>query len=301
MEDPWRCAVKAAYAPLSLVIVVLTVLGCGKKLPDSYGIYADTNHGQLLLPGQKVKRVGDFLASASGLDGPSGAECRSLKDFIVYGKDASPDSIHLVRLEFARDATVPVIFGASVQTRANLWLPNRHIDVEVRPVEARPDMYIVAPRTPLDKGFYALYMESAGGGLGTDGRVYDIAIGSINDFPSSSMTAKAQEEEIKANTNSLLGKLNQITEQNDYRHLDDVYRPHGQILSGSELQKYVDGNQVWLNSAGKVLSSEITGVSLVREDRAEVVVKTLYAKLGFRQEVVAIEKIDGRYFIAEIK
>ena len=78
---------KLGFSFLLLVSGLLPMFGCGKSLPDAYGVYADTNHGQILLQGQGVHVVGNMLRPIPGLSGPSGPECGSVKEFVVYEKD----------------------------------------------------------------------------------------------------------------------------------------------------------------------------------------------------------------------
>jgi hypothetical protein len=187
-----------------ILSALLAILGCGKKLPDAYGVYADTNHGQIVLPGQATRVAGTLLSPMPGLDGPSGPECSSLNDLIVYQKDVPPEAFGIVKLQFAGNADIPSIFGAPVHTRINLWMPKDRVEFDVKPMDKRPDMYVVSPRTPLAKGFYALYIGSFGGDMGMGGRVYDIAVGSVSDFPSAANAAKAREDEVKQNAGTLL-------------------------------------------------------------------------------------------------
>ena len=203
-------------------------------------------------------------------------------------------------MQFVKDADVPAILGIT-RTRINLWLPKDRIDFDVKPVEERRDMYIVVPRTPLDKGFYALYIGSFGGDFGMGGRVYDLAVGSASDFPSYAQAAATREDEIKNNAGELLAKMNQILDRRDYQHLEDVYRPDGKILSGAELQEFANGNQTWLGNAGKILKSEIISVSPIDDNNARCSVKTTYEKAGAQEESVTVRKIGDQYFLTEIK
>lgn len=283
-----------------IIAALVSMLGCGKTLPDSYGVYADTNHGQILLPGQGARVAGNMLRPLPGLNGPSGSECSSLKDFIVYEKDVRPDSLGLVKLDFVKETDVPGILGVT-RTRINLWLPKDRVDFDVKPIEQRRDMYVIVPRTPLDKGFYALYIGSFGGDFGMGGRVYDLVVGAASDFPSAATALTTREDEIKKNAGSLLTKMNQLLDAGDYQHLQDVYRPEGTVLSGAALQDFIKGNQTWLSNAGRIVKSEIIAVSPLDDNNARCSVKTTYEKAGVQEESVSVRKIGNQYFLTEIK
>jgi hypothetical protein len=284
-------------------LVFLLVLGCGKSLPDAYGVYANTNHGQLVLAGQPIRSVGNLMSSYFGVAGPSGPECSSVKEFIVYKKDIDPNSLRVVRLQFLRDGAVAGIFGlGQSNVSINLWVPNRdHVDVEVKPVQGKQDMYLVKPRSPLEKGFYALTTGQFQGDIGSEVRVYDLVIGSVNDFPSYASALATLQDEVKKNGPQLLDKLNQLLNQGDYQHLGDVYRPDGRMLSGVELQTFVAGNQTWLSTAGKVLKSDLITVAPIDENSARCTVRTTYEKAGAQDESVTVRKIGGQYFVTEVK
>src|ERR1039458_2309475 len=156
------------------------MVSCGRSLPEAYGIYADTSGGQVLLHGQGVQVAGNILRPIYGVKGPSGPECRSVEDFIVYHKDIQPDSVGLVRFAFQGDVDVPGFVGLN-RTKVNLWLPKDRIDLTVKPVEQRRDMYIMTPVKPLEKGFYAIYVGSFGD-MGIGGNAYDFVVGTVTEF-----------------------------------------------------------------------------------------------------------------------
>jgi hypothetical protein len=288
-----------AYSLVTAFLV--SVLGCGRSLPDAYGIYANTNHGSIQLKGEGVQLVGNMMSYYSGLAGPSGVECASLKDLIVYEKDVSPASIGLVKLDFLKEGKVSTIFSAT-PVRVNLWVPNKdQVELDVKPVESRRDMYIISPRSRLEKGFYALYIGRFGGDFGSDGHVYDFVVGSASDYPSYTVALTTRQEEVKRSAPALIEKMNQMLNHGDYQHLEDVYRPGGKILSGEDLQTFTTGNQTWLNTAGRIAKSELIAVVPLDENTARCTVRTTYEKAGVQEETVTIGKIDGKYFVTEIK
>lgn len=284
-----------------VVAVLLSLLGCGRSLPEAYGIYADTNHGMLRLKGQGARLAGNMMSYYAGLTGPSGVECDSLRDLIVYEKDVNPNSITVAKLQFLKDGRVSTLFSSS-QVSVNLWVPsNAQVEVDVKPVEQRRDMYIVTPRTQLDRGFYALYMGRFGGGGGSEGGVFDFVVGSASEFPSYATALTTRREEVKKSAVAVLDRMNEMLNARDYRHLDDVYRPDGRTLSGAELQAFAAGNQTWLSTAGRIIKSELISVTPADNDSARCSVKTTYEKTGPQEESVTIRRIGSQYVVTELK
>lgn len=285
-----------------LLVASAFLVGCHAHMPDSYGIYADTNHGQISLPGQPILASGNFMSAYFGLRGPSGPECSNLQDFIVYKKDVDPETLKLSKLDFLREGAVSGFLGAQQRIKVNLWVPeNQAIDIDVKPIEEHRDMYIVKPRTPLGTGFYVLHIGPFRGDISTEVRVYDIVVGNANDFPSYEARSKRDESDFRTNADSLLVKINQIQNRGDYQHLQDVYRPGGNIVSGSDLQSFAAGNQAWLNDSGKIVKSEVTSVKLLSENEARCSVMTTYEKAGVQQESMTIRRIGSQFFISEMK
>jgi hypothetical protein len=281
----------------------MPVIGCGNHFPDAYGVYANTNHGQVTLAGQPIKAVGNLMSSYFGVAGPSGPECSSLKEFIVYKKDVDPNSLSVVRLQFLRDGTIAGTFGfGQAHVMVNLWVPDRdHIDVEVEPVQGKQDMYVVKPRSPLEKGFYALTIGKFQGDIGSEVRIYDLAVGSASNYPSYASALTSLRDEVKGNVPQLLDRMNQLLNRGDYQHLGEVYRPGGKVLSDPEFQTFVTGNETWLSTAGKVVKSELITVVPIDNNSARCTVRTTYEKAGVQEESVTVEKIGGQYFVTEMK
>lgn len=287
---------------VQLLLISALIAGCHTHMPDSYGIYADTNHGQISLPGQPILGVGNFMSAYFGLRGPSGPECHNFQDFIVYKKDVDPGALELSKLDFLRDGAVSGFLGSQQKIQVNLWVPETQpIEVDVKPVEDHRDMYIVKPRKPLDQGFYVLHVGPFRGDISTEVRVYDIVVGSASDYPSYETRVKRDEGDFRANADSLLAKMNQLLNAGDYQHIQDVYRPGGNILSGSDLQSFAAGSQTWLNDSGKIVKSEVTSVKLLNTDEARCSVVTTYEKAGAQQESMTIRRIGNQFFISEMK
>jgi len=294
--------VRGRALALGIVTVAEAILvtNCGKSLPEAYGVYADTNGGRLLLAGQITRVAGNLLQPIYGLSGPSGSECTSLKEFIVYLKDVRPDTIGLVELAFEKEATLAGFVGTS-RARVNLWLPQKRIELDIKPVEQRRDMYIVVPRVRLSRGFYALYIESFGA-MAMGAPVYALVVGTAKDFPSYEEETASRQGHLKSTAEGLINRMNELLNKRDYASLQEVYRPDGRVLSGKEFEDFVAGNKTWLDSSGKILNSRVTDVSAWEDrDGGRCFVVTTYEKAGSQKESVTIGKVGTQYFIMSIQ
>src|SRR5690242_901984 len=150
METAWRRSVRTRQTSFLLLTSLILLGGCSRSWPEAYGIYADTNKGRLMLQGQPVLVAGTILSSIPGVKGPSGAEGSSVQDFIIYRKDVPPESVGVVRLDYARDREVAGFLLRPERAAVNLWVPKDRVEVDVKPVEDRRDMYVLVPRKPLD-------------------------------------------------------------------------------------------------------------------------------------------------------
>jgi hypothetical protein len=82
-----------------LGLLALALLGCGQKLPESYGVYADTDKGLISLQTQKILFSGNLMNAITGIKSASGTECNSINYFIVYEKDMSLEAVTLSNLK----------------------------------------------------------------------------------------------------------------------------------------------------------------------------------------------------------
>lgn len=177
-----RNRVRNVCASILLCIVMLALTGCGPHYPEMYGVYADTNHGQIRLEGQQIRSAGTFMGAYFGLPRSSGPECISLKDLIVYEKNLDPSTVGLSRLTFLKDGVVGMA-PFQQRIRINLWVPeNNGPELDVKPVDGRSDMYVFTPREPLTNGFYALHLGPFRGDVSGEVRVFDIVVGSPGDY-----------------------------------------------------------------------------------------------------------------------
>lgn len=170
------------YASILLCTVMLVLTGCGPHYPETYGVYADTNHGQIRLEGQQIHSAGTLMGAYFGIPRSSGPECTSLKGLIVYEKNLDPSTVGLSRLTFLKNGEVGMgLFRQRIGI--NLWVPeNNEPELDVKPVDGRPDMYIFTPRTPLTNGFYALHLGAFRGDVSGAVRVFDIVVGPAGDY-----------------------------------------------------------------------------------------------------------------------
>lgn len=286
-------------AQVVLALGLTATIGCSRSYPDAYGIYADTDRGQLSLHARRMQIAGNMMSMDyfAGMNAPEGPECSSAKDFIVYKRDIDLSSLRLVKMAFVTEGRL-----RATTVRVNLWVPDFNaIEFDVKPVEEHRDMYVVVAKKPLDRGFYGLCVGRCDGNMGAESNLYDLVIGRSSDFPSYAMAAKNRDAEVRENAAALLTKLNDILNHGDYQHLQDVYRPDGSILAGPDLQSFASGSQTWLTNAGQILKSDITAVSLIDDQDAHCVVKTTYQKMGVQEESITVRKIGNRYFVIAMK
>ncbi len=288
---------------LSALLALVAFGGCRARMPDAYGVYADTNHGRLELRGEVIQRVGNMMSFFPGVPGPSGLECTSLKDLIVFEKDVDPGSVELVKLDYLKEGSLTGFVGfGSVNTPVRLWVADKNrIEVNVKPAEDHRDMYLIVPRTQLPNGFYALSIGRFGGDGMTEARAYDVVVGSTADYPSYATAVGAMKTEAEKQAPSLLDKMNAMANQRDYRDLSSVYRPSGRTLSDAEVQEFAAGNRTWLESTGKILKSEVVSVEPLDENHARCSVRTTYERIGVENEDVVIGKIGSNDYITEMK
>ncbi len=300
MDSPRQCTVRSIVAFLAVLCLGIG-LSCGPSLPDSYGIYANTNRGRLRLEGEGILARGSLFSAVAGLKGPTGVECGSLESFIVYRKDVTPDAIAVSRLEFEGVVPVRGPFGESREL-INLWVPKARVEIDVKPVEGHSDMYLAIPREPLPKGFYTLHLGRFGSELPIMGGVaYDIVVGAARDFPTHEATVHDRREDIRKAAGDLLRAMNQMFSSRSFARLGEVYRPHGLPLAGSALEEFRKGNDTWFGNAGRIVRSEITTVTPDENGtNARCTVQTTYEKIGQQAESLVVTKIGDRFFITEM-
>jgi hypothetical protein len=119
-------------------VVIFGLLSCGRTLPKSYGIYAESENGLERLPGQQIVLRGSLFSAIGGIAGPSGIHCKELKAFVVFKQDVKADSIKLTRVDFKSEMTVRDMFAARV-IDVKLWTPSTPISFEIKPVDGRMD------------------------------------------------------------------------------------------------------------------------------------------------------------------
>ena len=292
-------------APIPWLLMILTIplSACqSTKVPDAYGIYANTDGGQIQLKGQQIQLKGNLLSFVSGLTGPSGIECGSLDSFIVFLKGADPSNIRVTRLDFTPTANVRELFGQQ-NVAVQLWMPKEDIELDISPIQKHDDMYVIKPKRALGKGFYALYFGRFAADIPTERPVvYDIVVGSAKDFPSHEAKVSSLQTETKDTAVSLVKRMNQMFNASDYNHLDEVYRPQGQALIGGKLDEFIAGSHTWRTNAGTILKSEIAEWTVSPNgESAHGALETTYEKSGVQREGITITKISGSYYITAIQ
>lgn len=289
--------------PLFLILFLTFVASCSQNLPENYGIYAYTDKGKITLSGQKIHFTGNLLQSITGLKGASGVKCNSIKNFIVFEQDINPKSIKISKLEFKKGGYVQNIFNKTY-VDVNLWTVAKNINFDVAPISGKKDMYRLTTKENLSEGFYALHF----GGLeateiieAVSGNIaYDIVIGKIEDYQSYEVIKKHNEEKLKAEAENLLKNMNNYFNNKDYIKMKEVYRPDNKILSDSEWQEFTNGLATWLNSAGKVIESNIVS-SNISDNEGIFQIQTIYEKKGQQNEKIVVRNLEGKYFITSLE
>lgn len=289
-----------------LFVAALFLISCGKlteKLPENYGIYANTDKGLTALSGQKVHVKGNLLEAISGLKGASGAECASLSNFIVFEKDINPKHIRLSSLEFKESGSVQNLFGRD-SVEVNLWTRARNIDFDVSPIEGKKDMYRITPKEKLNEGFYALHfgglenMSMLEASLGNN--VYDIVIGNKSRYLSKEEMKRNDDERLKAEAGKLLQAMNGFFNNKEYGKIKDIYRPDGRVMINEEWQEFAKGFATWLGEAGAIKESSILSTE-VNGEEGIFSVQTIYEKKGAQTERLIVRKMGEGYFITSLE
>lgn len=290
----------------------MSLTGCSQNLPENYGIYANTDKGRTTLSGQKVSFTGNLLQSITGVKGPSGVECNSIKDFIIFEKEINPKYVRISKLEFKKGGYIDSFMGKSY-VDVNLWVAAGNVEFDVAPIDGKKDMYRLTPKTTLNNGFYALHF----GGLENDSTIeastgnmaHDFVIGKKSDYPNPEEKKMLEEkarvdnqEMVRTEADMLLKTMNEAFNSKDYAKIKDIYRPNGNVFStDSEWQEFTKGLATWLGDAGRIKESKIVTVMSIGEEEGTFAVETEYEKKGKQSERLAIRKIDGKFFVTAME
>jgi len=286
-----------------IVLFAVLVASCSQNLPEYYGIYAYTDEGKIILSGQKILFSGNVFNAITGLKGPSGIECNTIKNFIVFEKDINPKIIKISKLEFKKGGDVQNIFGDNF-VDANLWVASKEIDFDIAPIEGKKDMYRLTPKEKLSEGFYALHF----GGLGKISTIeasignmaYDFVIGNKNDYPTYEVMKRQNEENMQKEAGNLLELFNTYFNNKQCTNLKNIYRPNGRILNDSELHNFCRGQETWLQEAGRIIESKIVNGN-ISENESIFEIRTVYERRGQQNERLVVRKLDGKYYIIAIE
>jgi hypothetical protein len=287
-----------------LGLLTLALWGCGQKLPESYGVYSDTDKGLIALQSQKILFSGNLMNAITGIKNASGAECNSINHFIVYEKDMNPEAITLSRLEFKKGDSVQSPFGSNYVT-INLWVSARKIDVDKSPITEKPGMYKLTFKTKLEPGFYAIHY----GGLNQISTIeasagnfaYDIVIGKASDYPSHEAMKVRIEERITTEANILLKAMSDAYNNRNLSKMRDVYWPNGQAMTDSELNNFVKGQDIWMKKSGKILEAKIAKADIPDEHGGLFQIATTYELKGTLEEKMGIRKLNDKYYVTYLE
>lgn len=285
-----------------LFFISFFFISCGKppeKLPENYGIYANTDNGLIVLAEQKVQSRGNLLQVISGIKGASGAECSTLINFIVFEKDINPKYILLSKLYFEESGSVRNLLGNDL-VQVNLWVKEKGIPFDVAPLERKKDMYRITPKEKLTEGFYALHfggldrkdmLEASIGNV-----VYDIVIGNKNNY----LSKELSEKKIKEEATRLLQEMNRYFNSKAYDRIKGIYRPEGRSFTDPEWQEFIIGLATWFKESGSIKESRIVN-SEVYGDEVVFAIETIYEKKGLQNEKLIVKKLRDAYFITALE
>jgi hypothetical protein len=288
---------------LLLLPTLLAVSACSEKLPENFGIYANSDKGQIRLEGQKAQFSGNLLESISGVKGPSGAAFNSVKDLIVFEKDLDPKIVKLSNLKFLSKGEVKNLFGTDT-VDINLWTISGDIPVDISPVSKKKDMYKITPKTKLGKGFYAIHFGSLESRNTLDNvqgnRVFDFVIGDVKDYPSFEESQRANREAFMTQANSILKTINDCFNGGSFEKMRSVYQPDGEKLDDAKWKEFCSGQLLWKKQSGNILKSVIVS-SDVGDDTGTFDIETTYEKKGIVKERIAIKRKDNSFVIIKIE
>ncbi len=288
--------------PLLLFICCLSALtSCRTRpVPEAYGVYAETEKGLTRLGGQKITLRGNILKQIGGVEGPTGFDCERLKAFVVYEKALNVGAIQVARLEFSGKTELPAGPFGVIAADMRIWVPVARVEVVVKPVEGKTDMYFVEPQKALEKGFYALYFYSFDEWPSVT-LAYDVVVGKAGDFPSYRARREQNQKSFRGEAERLLANVNRIFNEKAYGSLTEVYRPNGEVLAGEQFQKFADGMRTLQASAGSIVSSRIISVEVSESaDSGRIALETRYERSGVQREQMRIQRIGGTFFVTSL-
>jgi len=307
---------------LLVIFILLSVVSCKEKLPDSYGIYIVSNNEQNALVPQKLIFRGNMFSSISGLKEASGSCSSVINNLIVFQKDIKPNNIFLTKLKFQTTASVSNLLGNSY-IDVNLWTADNNIEIKIAPVDGKIDMYRIIPVSPLLNGFYAIHFGELTNQEtlnSIDKLVYGFVIGSsikpyqsvnnINKIENRAVTnseldpdysdSSVSQQEFYDNAKLLLDKANQYFNDKNYVELRKIYLNTDESeVNNTEWNKLTTGFRNWANQSGKIKSSTIITWNY-EESKGFFKIQTQYEKVGLFDEELEVIFKNKSYYITFI-
>jgi len=180
-------SMKLFAGAIAILLMVITT-GCSReKLPESYGIYAQTEDSLKSLSSQKINYSGNLMSGTYGVKGLNGLVVKGVKSFIVFKNKLNPEKIKLNKMKFEAETTVRNVFGRETKAALNLWVKGDDVAFDIAPVKDKPDMFKLTFKVPLTDGFYALHFGELSGdsplsSMGEKPEIYDFVIGAPEQY-----------------------------------------------------------------------------------------------------------------------
>ncbi len=97
----------------------------------------------------------------------------------------------------------------------------------------------------------------------------------------------------------ILREVNANYNSKQFTKIANIYRPNGNVLSPSEIKKYIEEANIFFNRAGKILQSEILSIN-GNENQFKLIMRTTYEKLGTLEETFVFRKEGKEYTIIQM-
>lgn len=313
---------------ICILLLSICIYSCKEKLPDSYGIYAVSNNEMNTLVPQKLMFKGNMFSSISGLKEATGISYNSVKELIVFEKNANPQKIFLTKLKFQDGCEVQDLFGKSYM-ELKLWTVDNDMKIKIAPVDGKTDMYRIIPQSPLKDGFYAIHfgelsnMETLsaidkvvyGFVIGSSIKPYQLSEKGNNQGTSNQQDGKnkssfepdadysdisVNQQEFYDNAKLLLDKANQYFNNKNYTELRKIYLNQNESkVSNSEWIKLTTGFGNWAKQSGKIKFSTIKTWNY-ENTKGTFKIQTEYEKAGLVDEELVVIFKDNSYYITFI-
>lgn len=314
-----------------ITISVITLLSCNEKLPEYFGVYAVENNNLHEISPQKLRFKGNLMTSIGGLDMPVGENFNQVDGFIFYEQDLAPKNIKLTKLRFEEGRQISDLLS-SHYLELNFWVAETDIEINVSPVDGKPDMYRVTPVQVLDKGFYAIHSGemditstlNASGKfahgfiIGSDlttnnsslnegkyeniGEDSELAVDSVEVYENEvvELNEVISEQDFYESSEVLLNQVNEYFNNQNYNELRKMYiNADLSPISDIEWNKLVAGFKNWSLKAGKIRSSGVLSLNY-GVNFGTLTIQTRYEKAGVMEEEMDVCFYQNKYYITFI-